>query len=442
MHPLHPGPRKAGTVAPRVWALTPGMPTPAVLEPGLLGLLLVGLACLALSAACAPSSMRVEGRAGQAVPLARTGGGVPYITAIDAEGNEHHFAVDTGHPHALLVDVDAFPGLPLGATSPLDLRMFGLTFYEVPAHAVNLFQDHVAVGLSGILGYEVLADYTLTLDLLNGWASLSRPFTPVEWPPEVEAGPPHRAPFTLAGVNNSRPVLTARIEGAEVPVFIDTGAFSPVVYPPLLDVIDADPSRPRIGGLRALSAQGVIEGYITRLGTFELVTPFGAAAHLDNMAVVVFPERVPPEDLAGLGVGLSIASGVLERYVAEIDYASSELRLSAHDDTSWWLPNPFIGPGFSFGLYANGWFVNGVYPGTPAADTDIQSGDRFRAIDDIQLEDLTVADMFEIRRAFVPGEEFAFTFLRDGELFTETLAIVDVLPFVAEEGVSADEPAP
>ncbi len=349
--------------------------------------------------------------AGVTVPVASEGDHL--FTEVRLDGSPPlHFAVDTSGGE--IVDADVAERLHLRQHGHLTLRGVGpageparlATVGRVELGAARLdgvrfvvlpigrsFGTAEGVPIDGIIGPELLARFTLTIDAAGGTMTLApRASGPLGDVPLRLNGDGHpQSPCTVAG-------LAARCE-------LDTGSRLAITL--LRPFLDAHPAL----DARATSAEGV-DGYGIggaargRLGPVEV--------GLGERTVRVVGDFTAQRRgvFASRAFDANVGEALLRRFVVTYDAARGRVRFvpsAAFDE-----PQPLDRSGLFLTRSAAGTVVLDVRPGTPAAAAGVRAGDRLAALDGTPAAALSLAAI-RTRLREPAGTRVSLRFVRDPE---------------------------
>lgn len=228
---------------------------------GLLGALILAET---RSAAAEPAPAIAAPAAAAAQPLEILPSGHPVVLVRIDDGAPRRFVIDTAASSTTIMPKlrTEMPGLvaklsddPLdGAAGRSDVETTIVSQVEVAGHVFRAPElmllppgptDHL--GVDGILGADIIADFVVELDIPGRRWRMTR---------KVEAdrldGLPASVPFTLDDMRAPR--LTIRLNGVEVPAILDTGARGTIINWAAAKAIGITPDSP--GVVKATDIKG------------------------------------------------------------------------------------------------------------------------------------------------------------------------------------------
>lgn|GEM_PF-6436710 len=376
-------------------------------------------AALAQDIATPPQSAPAAPKAANPVATVPLAQGTPLLVVwayVNAKG-PYLFAVDTGAASVFLDEqtakaLDLAPGKEISAqgsggafsarrTGEISLHLgTGVTLKAQQATVAPLgpIRDMMpAPGISGILGYELFARYTVEIDREKNVLNLYEPGT---YPPPADAA---SLPLTLVG--ERMPLVRASVGiGKEKQEYVgtfllDTGFNASVFlnqaffrrYPVRKDTRSLLPSHSGLGGVGVagkLSPDG-----IARLNSFSL------GEHTFREPLVVLAGSPDPPGAAKMGIDGLIGGALLSRLHAVVDYSARRLYLRPNSSFS----DPFL-------LFRYGWLlepdgaglvVRDVQAKSPAAKAGLRKGDRIVKVED--APDLRLVSPIPINGYSLPG---------------------------------------
>ena len=267
--------------------------------------------------------------------------------------------------------------------------------------------------LHGVLGYDFVARFVVTIDYARGELRLHdrRAFR--------HDGPGVAVPVTLEG---NYPYVDAAIvlaDGGTVEgrLLVDVGASQALSLGK--PVVDRHRLRERVGplarrrggsGVGGATAHDVGRVAALRLGGLEVRSP---VVHLHGDSAGVFTERASY-------VG-SIGGDLLRRYIVHLDYARRRILFEPHAGTGEPFEADMSGLGLVAGTELATVIVADVAADTPASAAALAPGDTIVAVDGRPTDARTLD---RLRRRFrTDGERVALTVRRDGAERTVTLVL-------------------
>ncbi len=409
------------------------------------------LAALLVTAACGSGGgIEYDGVPGRPEP-AYFDSWVPSIdVSIDGDG-PHRFLLDTGSPLTFL-DTDSFAGDD-GARD-IDLDAFQLQFPGYPSDAYDVFPftHNDYVHFDGIVGGDLMSEFTFSLDYQN-----QRVWLDDDWDGQlpdgvvadsVDAGQIVDAPVEGGGVAilpgdcdpncgtrkvpATRVLVEVELEDLADPVWmlVDTGSSSVVLPQALIDQLDT-PGRPRLDGVTVRTVQGVVAAYFTRVWRMSLG---GTVSETSMPALVMtdssFLDSVSAE--VGLDVKGLIGGTFLRHYLCTIDYPVDQMVMARYVDQGHTGADEFVGVGFTMGRYDGTWTVLDVYPGTSAASAGIVSGDAVVEIDGNAITGADRETVDLLLAGFGLGDTVPVGVTRGGGTETLSIEVEDLLPAFEE----------
>jgi hypothetical protein len=259
------------------------------------------------------------------------------VVEAEVDGQRGNFLLDTGAP-ALVLNKRAFapPGaettLAIAGSTGVNGKMAGMSYHrvqkfdwqgirfqqkEVPTlDLTSLEQKLGGLPLLGLIGYNLLSQYAVTLDYRAGQVRLRQPD-----PAATPAPALMRVPFTLSG---HLPVVPMTVAGQTFQVGVDCGAQANLLdqqYQAGLAHVLRKASTARLSGAdaatRTVSTARLPEVRLAGPLAFrKQATVFADLAHLNQN-----PNRAPLQGLVGYPL--------LSQYRTTIDYVNKELIFSA-----------------------------------------------------------------------------------------------------------------
>lgn len=257
------------------------------------------------------------------------------LVEAEVDGRRGNFLLDTGAP-ALVLNKREFAApegtLAAAGGAGVNGRMAGMSYHlaqhfdwqgisfqqkEVPTlDLTSLEQKLGGLPLLGLIGYNLLSQYALTLDYRGGQVRLHKP-DPAAAPPAALM----RVPFTL---NGHLPVVALTVEGQTFQVGVDCGAQANLLdqqYQPGLARVLRRASTAQLSGAdaatRSVATARLPEVRLAGPLVFrKQTTVFADMAHLNQN-----PNRPPLQGLAGYPL--------LSQYCPTIDYVNKELYFNA-----------------------------------------------------------------------------------------------------------------
>jgi hypothetical protein len=264
-----------------------------------------------------------------------------------------------------------------------------------------------AIPIDGLIGYEMLKNFVVTIDYANRTIAFADPAT------FHYTGRGTAIPFTTSG---NVPLIPAKVNGIDGIFQLDTGnAGMLILFGDFVKAHGLDNGR----GL-TLTAPGGIGGTndvrIIRVQTLDIgpYTLHGPAASLTHQA----SGALASQTTAG-----NIGAAILSRFTLTFDYAHSTVYFEPNAD----LANPLIGNRLGFSLVqpaAGTLRVLSVAPNTPAQAAGIQAGDTIVSIAGTRAADLGVAD---VARLASHSPTLTIVFAHAGKTTTMTIPTQDLV---------------
>lgn len=206
----------------------------------------------------------------------------------------------------------------------------------------------------GVLGFSLFSDVFVALDF-----SGQRLLLDTVWPQKL---PPIQAELDLRIVREV-PRVTARIQGRDLELTVDTGSNSGVLIQPEFAERTSWKAEPRVGPLVGVIGETERE-YVGRLA---------GEIHFGRVTQI--------EPVVGITSGAaSVGVEFLRHFCVVIDQAHDKLWLCASSDEAVPAP-PTRSVGLSLLADKGGWRVAGTIPGSPAEGAGIAAGDMVTQIE-------------------------------------------------------------
>lgn len=385
------------------------------------------IGALALSSACAghPSSAPL-----QAHTLDLTMAGLPYVR--DAAG--YWYVIDTGSPRTTITPEAAGAAPATRGDQRLPSWVFPLNSGDVAVLVTDrptAYDQGVLRPFAGVIGVDVLADYTLTLD------PRARTLTADPRPSPASAsmlsvdGVERLGPGTFciedgqcAHFGPSRLVFPVSVEGVATWAALDTGRRRSTLTDALWRRLPRNAKRSvlTLGDLRQ-----------ARVLAFQLGRG-GAGPTVSNSVVSMSDDEAPFAKLqveTGRPIEVLVGQSFLQNFVARVDIAGAAIALTPYDDTHEAAAAdepPTIGALFDVG--AGCFAVVGVYAEHDAQRKGLAVGDCVTGVDDGALT-FDRAGLTSLSRYFISrgaGATVRLTVRRGPETRTLDVAIEDLLP--------------
>ena len=262
--------------------------------------------------------------------------------------------------------------------------------------------------IDGVVGYEVLKNFVVSIDYVHRQLTLSDPRT------FRYAGGGTAVRFSSATV----PVIPVSFDGVTGSFMVDTGnAFYNTISE---SFVSAHSLTPRLPGSIVVQSSGNIGGSIRPRLT--RVDSIGIGPYAIDRPVFAVTETSKGA-LAGTAFAGNLGEPILSRFDLTFDYDRSVIYFKPNAD----FHKPFVGSLDGMSVYkpdATQLSVAFVNPGSPAADAGIVAGDRIVSIDGAS-GNLGPADL---SAAEVAGASLQLRLMRNGVLQNVTLVPREVVP--------------
>ncbi|HBL26160.1 MAG TPA: hypothetical protein DD490_04920 [Acidobacteria bacterium] len=256
-------------------------------------------------------------------------------------------------------------------------------FYVMPFRDLDKVEG---VPLSGLVGFEVFKRFVVRIDYAARRLTLTRPDAFQEPPGAVAV------PFTF---DEMTPQIEGKLDGIAGKFTIDTGSRSSLdVTRPFAETHRlADKPGKKIEALAGWGLGGGVRGLVTRSGLLEL-GPVQVPAPVTTLALQKRGSLTDPY-VAG-----NVGGGILRRFTVTFDYQRQQI---------WFEPNAAHGEEDVWdrsGLWLNrgddGYRVEDVVHGSPAAAAGLQVGDTVLTVEGKQAKDLPLAEARDLLKG-APG---------------------------------------
>jgi hypothetical protein len=371
------------------------------------------------------------GQLGQPTHFAREGW-IPFID-VAVGSTAVSVLIDTGSP-VVLLDSSAL-GLASGPRT-VALGAFGGSIQGLPVVATSLG------GVDGTLGGTLWTNFALVIDYKASNAFLESSGSPL-FPAEVLASgleaPVHVA-FVVRGggavsfpgcgagckVPPTRALVQVAVESqAPAWMMVDTGSSLVVLDPAFAAALPAT-GRPRLDGVIVNGIGGLVETYMTRLGSMAV----GGDVDVSE-PVLVAPDASTFDSLSaetGMKVVGLIGGGFLRWRAILIDYAALHLVFARYTDPSHVDPREYIRAGFTVALNGTSWTVTEVYRGTDAESAGLVRGDVVTQLDGTPLAGLDSPAVEALLAGRSVGDVVVVTVQRASGAIDLDVMVEDLLP--------------
>jgi hypothetical protein len=305
---------------------------------------------------------------------------VPFAQVQIDDGPPIWFAIDTGSPISVFDSAltdrlrlhDQNQGMQVSGTTEGSfqtkmyavggVRIGGARLGDVTGIVtdVSAIGEHIGIPFGGIIGLAAFADYTLTLDYPNARGTLDHRGLP---PPDGD----EVLPLVL---HNAHPSLTTAIGGAKTIVEIDSGSGY------FMELASTVMARVKARGPLVVVGQAIGMTGMAQVKAARLDSTIAIGGHpvVDPM---VFESADPSLETDGVA---RIGGPLLASFAVTFDQRLARVRFSrAGREPVRALPVRVSGVELVRKL--TGWTVVGLVPGTSAATTGVQLGDRIVSLD-------------------------------------------------------------
>lgn len=295
-----------------------------------------------------------------------------------------------------------------GATLTLGnatLRDQKFAIFPLPASLTHITSKFT---LDGVIGYEVLKNFVVSVDYVRRRLTLTQPSA---FRPAGHGTAVHFASATI-------PVIQATLDGVAGPFMVDTGnAFFNTVSTAFLA---SHGLSSRLRGNVLVQSSGNIGGAIRphlarasslEIGPYRVLRPVFAVTSTKKGA------------LAGTAFAGNLGEAILSRFDLTFDYAHQTIFMQPNAN----FARPYAGTRDGMSLYvtdAGKTCVSLVNPGSPAADAGIAAGDCIAAV----AGHTGAAGPADVATVEAGATTITLTLERDGKKFVRTLTLREMVP--------------
>lgn len=280
------------------------------------------------------------------------------------------------------------------------------------------FEEYAGIEVHGILSANAFSRYIVKINyqrrvitLYNRETFRLRDEDFVSMPLEIFRNKPY--------LNTSLQILPD--SAVSVKLLLDTGAGLPLLLFSNTHRLLQPPPK-ALGSNIGMGLGGYIEGFAGRVFQVKLgsFSQQGVITYFQTLDSIQNPEYINRRN------GL-LGNGLLSRFQVILDYQNQRL---------WLKPNRFYRTVFEFdrsglsviasGPKLNNFFVQSILPNSPAAEADLQPGDRILRVGRTPVAFLTLPDIQQ-RLLGQAGKKVTIVVRRDGERVKKTLILRDLL---------------
>ncbi len=301
------------------------------------------------------------------------------VVDVVLNGVSYAFIYDTGAPTTTL-DVQVAAELGTGthrletAGQTLELRQYST------ANISTSFP-----GISGILGSDLVADFSITLDYQRGLFWME---------PELDTSALEACEHVVGDVaeiefqQENYLFVQGTMEGLEGWYILDSGASLGGVPEPVFSQLQQVRERNALQGFYTPAFVGTFWALLSSVREMET-----GGLTVQNLEIRTLPVDLlyhpsflePDEQILGL-----LPSGFLSNYLVSVDFPNKRLRLAAYSSQTPIDPTRFYPLGFGLAETTEGPVeVEQVLPGSSAEEQGVLLGDIVRSIDGYSMENLT-----------------------------------------------------
>ena len=265
--------------------------------------------------------------------------------------------------------------------------------------------------VEGIVGYPFLKNYVVQIDYL---AKKVRFLTPAQFSPDPKAS------VLPMSIRMNIPEISARIDGVEGKVRVDTGYSGTLSFTsPTVRKNALEAKYPkRVETVLGQGVGGVTKGTATRIGALEL-GDISLPGVITGLSADKSGALADSETIALLG------GEVLSRFTVTLDYPGKRFFLTRNAD----FVKPFIfaRAGFSGILEGDGYRILTVAPEGPAAEVGMKENEQILTLDGAPMGQLGLSGLRESLRRAVGTKVTATVRAADGQTRTIVLILRDLL---------------
>jgi hypothetical protein len=262
--------------------------------------------------------------------------------------------------------------------------------------------------VDGIVGYEVLKNFVVSIDYVNKRLTLTQP---------------NAFRYTGGGTGISFksatiPVIPVTIGGVTGPFMVDTGnGFYNTISKTFVQSnnlpVEASPVVVQSSG----NVGGAIRSPLARLQSVK-IGPYTIARPVFEVT------NTKSGALAGTAFAGNIGAAILSRFDVTFDYANSVIYLKPNAN----FAKPFVGTIDGMSLFrpdAATLEVSYVNPKSPAAKAGLRAGDRIVAVEGVTVRPLGADDLLALEKK---QGTLVVTYVRDGTTHTGRLVLGEMIP--------------
>ncbi len=275
------------------------------------------------------------------------------------------------------------------------------------------FSNYLGIPIDGIIGYDLLKDYVVTVDYANHWIEFSK----------IARSKSQKKfqilPLIIVNGRSFVHVISEINAGVKIPLnlILDTGGGNAV----FLDIRSNDTLQIPSKNISADLGWG-INGPITgKMARFERLNMGGIVM---EKVVGAFPLFSDTSSISYKDNGNgNLGSEILRRFTMIIDYPNKKLFLKKRSNFKESFEYNMSGIGFTaVGDAYNQYLVSSIDPLSPGDEAGLKVGDQLFFIQDKIAQDFSVSELDALFRS-KPGKEFKIVYLREGQIFQTSLKL-------------------
>ena len=340
--------------------------------------------------------------------------GKPVFKGTINDGPELKFIYDSGAPTSGF-DLSVIGNV---GTGPHNLVIAGKTIERPALPAYDL--SKLAPGYAGILGWDVMGGYSLTLDFDRSrfWLEAHQDEKSLLACNHVD-----RQPVRIKWLREQYIFVPGKAEHLQGWLLVDTGASLGAIPTATFNALQKEKPRPAVGGFYLQAGIGTFWSQLTMVKSLEVL-----GRRIEHIPTRTIPDgSVPLSKLPGTFLGV-LPSIYLRHFMTTIDAPNGELRLDGYKGMNPVEPPRFFPLGVSLSEQVTGPVaVTEVLDGSSAKDQGVLVGDEVLSVEGKPISSFSPSQRGWLFVGQGLGQARTVSFKRGGQTLSVTLEARDLL---------------